>query len=135
MIESIRSLSGTSATWDGHELDFSMSMSGLLDFQECIRAQAWGAYSLDVTHTEGLVSVSAIEIRREQGRLKLIVESNRVLIVGGDQAMSLLADNMAGLFGLWAAGGEQHFHFDPSSDQLLLEPDSEAFILSRSRAQ
>lgn len=122
-------MKGVQVTWDGSELDFSMTMGGLLELLGCFREVANGTYQLDIPSAER-TDLCAIEIRHGEGRLKVSLEGGRVLFTGGEKAMSLLADNMDGLLSSWAAGCDQHFHFDPSSDQLLLEPDSEAFILS-----
>lgn len=127
---SARKLNGIYATWDGGELDFSMSMGGLSELTHCFKDFAYGTYQLESTSAVRDSDVAMIDIRHGEERLRVSFEQDRVLFIGNTDAMSLLADNMAGLLSLWAAGGDQHFHFDPASDHLLLDPDSEAFILS-----
>lgn len=125
-----RKLNGVGATWDGCELDFAMSIGGLSEMTSCFREVACDTYQLADESVASDSTVTMMEVRQGEERLRVSLEHSRVLFVGSKEAMSLLADNMEGLLSLWAAGGEQHFHFDPSSDQLLLEPDSEAFIFS-----
>lgn len=125
-----RNLNGVDATWDGYELDFTMSMDGLSELINCFREFTCGTYQLGLTSVEGDSAVIMMEVRCGEGRLRVSVEHREVLFVGNKESMSLLVDNMEVLLSMWATGGGQHYHFNPSSDLLLLEPDSEAFILS-----
>ena len=117
-------LNGIRATWDGCELDMSMSLSGLSELTDCFRKFAYGTYQFGAGSSPSSSAVTTMDVQPGEGKLRLALSQGRASFVGSKEAMSLLADNMAGLLSLWAAGGDQHFHFDPSSDQLLLKHDS-----------
>jgi len=128
-----RRINEVDAIWDGRELDFAMSIDGLSELKSCFREFAYGTYHLAHSSIVSDSAVTMMEIRHGEEKLRVSLEPGKVVFTGNKKAMLLLADNMETLLNLWAAGGKQHFHFDPSSNQLLLEPDSEAFILSPRR--
>lgn len=100
-----RNLNGVDATWDGYELDFTMSMDGLSELINCFREFTCGTYQLGLTSVAGDSAVIMMEVRCGEGRLRVSVEHRKVLFVGNKEAMSLLVDNMEVLLSMWAAGG------------------------------
>jgi hypothetical protein len=117
-----------SATWDGYELDIAVSLSGL----ECLIAAFDGPEygSLEfIQSTNDSVGVDSIIVVLGDGYLVLTVSNKVATISGEGRFFLLLAESLRNLATVWREGGRQHIHFDPSSDVLLLSPNSEAFIV------
>lgn len=118
-----------SAFWDGCELDLTASKRGLLELTSILRSHEYGLYELMHEPRIGASCVSSIDIESREGRLVLTVIGEVARLSGDQEALSLLAKNLENLRLLWSKEDMQHFHFDPSSDSLLMSPESEAFMI------
>jgi hypothetical protein len=103
-----------------------MTLPGLQSLLDCVQTRAYGTYRL----SDGTASVTDLAFQSSSGRLKLEIAGQRATFVGSDEAFGLLAENMRGLLSSWSSGIDQHFHFDPAVDRVLMQADSEAFILA-----
>lgn len=122
----MKNLGRIRASWDGSELTVELSMAGLQDLIDCLKTQAFGTYQLSRDH--GLLHT--LELVSSTGKLKLSITDACARLGGNSHATDLLVDNLEGLLASWASGDDLHYHFDPASDRLLMEQDSEAFIIS-----
>lgn len=119
------------ANWDGHELDIVATPKGLLELVSLLRSGTLGHIKIKKdSYLDGISNMSHLNIERSEGRLILRVAAQSATLAGDESALLLLAKNLENLRLMWAKGGEQHFHFDPESNPILMAPESDAFIVS-----
>ena len=116
------------AHWDGDELNLATSKKGLLEFVSILRSGNLGVFRLKEKSTYS--NILAIEVRLSHSHLHLTVVGQVTVLSGDNASLLLLSDNLEYLRLQWSKGGRQHLHFDPLSNEFLLSPESEAFIVS-----
>lgn len=114
--------------WDGREFELQTSIRGLGAFIECLSQNSMAKYQLEV---QGAQFIPEIELCQSDGKLRLNLIDGRAALSASENAYKLLIDNLQGLLNLWVSGGMQHLHFEPASSSLLMEDDSEAFVVTR----
>ena len=119
------------ANWDGRELEIATTPKGLAQLSEVLRhaPSDMRRFSTLPTSEEGRIRL--IEVQSGSGLLSLRIDGDIAVFTGSVESFALLARNLENLSAQWQQGRIDHFHFDPSSDTLLLDPDSEAFIFGR----
>jgi len=118
------------AHWDGRELSYATSKRGLLEFVSILRSECYGVYQLKRKSSfPDCITLASIEIKLNDDRLLLTVDNQWAILSGNKVSLSLLADNLEFLRLQWSKNGNQHLHFDPSSNPFLLSPNSEAFVV------
>ena len=118
------------ANWNGNELDILASPQGLLELVSLLRSGEGGSFKIKTgAYLGGTSNLSYIDIERSKSLLLLKVSGPSATLSGDDNALSLFAKNLENLRLMWAKGGEQHFHFDPESNPILMAPESDAFVV------
>lgn len=125
-----RVIDGLNVSWDGSDLEFSMTEAGLDELVHVFESNLSGIFRIGRAGSAD--NVSLLEVVRSDGKIMLRVTSDRASFSGGESAFGLLVDNMRILKKDWGLGRAGHIHFDPASDPLILEMESDAFVLSRS---
>ena len=124
------SRSAPGVDWDGNELDISIGVDGLPSLINWCKS-ASGRVVL--ASAQGS-SLGGLELREEQGRLLVRIDGSTATILGSNDSFALLARNLTRLLSDWEGGALKHVHFEPSTDSLLMDPTSEALIVSHQNA-
>jgi hypothetical protein len=121
-----------SAYWDGRELNLACSLDSLRQLIGILRRNDVGNYQLrtEVDASNG-ANISTLEFEPRASKLVLAISDRRAIFSGNLPSFYLLADNLEFLCGQWSKKNDQHLHLEPSSNQFLFSPESEAIIVSK----